>query len=65
MAIRLTRKLALRIDGIDISAVRVGDVIELPEPHARMLLAEGWAELVFDRKLPTVQPEANEDFAVA
>ena len=42
MHVRLQRKLAEKIDGIDLSNHEVGDVIELPERKARMLVAEGW-----------------------
>ena len=41
--VRLVRKLAEMINGIDLSAARVGDEIELPEQDAQMLIAEGWA----------------------
>ena len=44
LRIRLTKKLAAALNGIDISAVRVGDVIDLPDWAARMIVAEGWAE---------------------
>lgn len=43
MRIRLTRKFAQVIDGIDLSRRRVGDVIDLPVNDARTLIAEGWA----------------------
>jgi hypothetical protein len=43
MRIRLTRKFAELIDGIDLSRRRVGDVIDLPVQEARTLIAEGWA----------------------
>ena len=43
MRIRLTRKFAERIDGIDLSRRRVGEVIELSVHEARTLVAEGWA----------------------
>lgn len=42
MHVRLRRKLAEKIDGIDLSNHEVGDVIDLPERKARMLVAEGW-----------------------
>jgi hypothetical protein len=42
--IRLTKKLAAALNGIDISALQVGDVIELSDSAARMMIAEGWAE---------------------
>ena len=43
MRVRLTRKLADEIDGIDLKGQTVGDVFELPEREARVLLAEEWA----------------------
>ena len=45
MKVRLIRKFAEEIDGIDLSAHRVSDVLDLPRRDAQMLLAEGWAEL--------------------
>jgi len=44
--VRLTKKLAEAIDGIDLSARRVGDVVDLPKHDAEILLAEGWASPV-------------------
>ena len=44
--IRLIRKLAPVINGVDLTMYRVGDVIELPRATAVMLILEGWAELV-------------------
>jgi hypothetical protein len=43
MKIQLTRKLAERLDGIDVSAHRVGDVLDLTDQAARLLIAERWA----------------------
>ena len=43
MRVRLTKKLANRIDGVDICAHRVGDIMDLPPREARLLLAEEWA----------------------
>ena len=43
MKVRLTRKLAESIDGVDLGEWRVGDVFEVPASAARLLLAEGWA----------------------
>ncbi|HEY2905480.1 MAG TPA: hypothetical protein VGJ29_06235 [Vicinamibacterales bacterium] len=40
---RLTRKLAEMIDGVDLSQRHVGDVFRLAEPEARLLVAEDWA----------------------
>ena len=43
MRVRLTRKYADRIDGIDLEGCQVGDVLDLPPSDARLLLAEEWA----------------------
>jgi hypothetical protein len=42
-AVRLTRKYAEAIDGIDLSGNKVGDLLSLTHQDARMLIAEGWA----------------------
>jgi hypothetical protein len=52
MQIRLTRKLAESIDGVDLSHDEVGKVIDVPLHDAQMLIAEGWgspAETAADR----------------
>jgi hypothetical protein len=36
----------MRLNGIDLSAIEVGDVVEMPERDAAMLIREGWAERV-------------------
>jgi hypothetical protein len=41
--LRLTRKLADVIDGVDLTGRAVGDVFKLPASEARLLIAEGWA----------------------
>ena len=46
--IRLTRKLASQLNGVDLSSLKVGDVVHLPAWDAMMLVLEGWAELVHD-----------------
>ena len=46
MHIRLTRKLADVVNGLDIRPFKVGQLIDLPDPFARMLIAEQWAEHV-------------------
>jgi hypothetical protein len=43
MKVRLTRKLANRLDGVDVSNNVVGDVLDLPAEEARLLVAEKWA----------------------
>jgi hypothetical protein len=49
--IRLTRKLAGLLNGIDVTNQQVGDIMDLPEKAAAMLIAEVWAEAV-DAPLP-------------
>ena len=44
MLVRLMRKLAPVLNGVDLSKFQVGDVLDLSKPMAWMLVAEGWAE---------------------
>jgi len=48
MRVRISRKLADSVDGIDLSHCAVGDVIDLADHQARMIVAERWA--VFARR---------------
>lgn len=43
MKVRLTKKLAHMIDGIDLGEHTVGETLDLPPRHASLLLAEEWA----------------------
>lgn len=43
MRVRLTRKLANCLDGVDVSDRQVGEVIDLAPREARLLVAEEWA----------------------
>ena len=63
MRIRLTRKFALCLNGVDVSKLQVGDEVDLPERSAMLLVLEGWAEPVepvappFARSpYPTIRP---------
>lgn len=44
MRVRLIRKLANSLNGIDLKKVRVGEVVDVSNSEASMLIAEGWAE---------------------
>jgi hypothetical protein len=44
MKVQLTKKLAERIDGVDLTGRSVGDVMDLPVDEARILVAEHWAQ---------------------
>ena len=43
MQVRLLRKLATEIHGVDLSGHDVGDVVDLPPAKAKWLVIEGWA----------------------
>jgi hypothetical protein len=57
--VRLTRKLAEEIDGIDLSAHRVGEVFDIPGEEAALLIAERWAEPVRARRRSLVKERST------
>ena len=46
MRVRLNAKLAEVVEGVDLSSYAEGDLIDLTEPEAKLLVAGGWAERV-------------------
>jgi hypothetical protein len=38
--VRLTKKLAAVLNGVDVSALSIGDVLELPDAAGHMMIAE-------------------------
>jgi hypothetical protein len=46
MRVRLTRKYAECIDGVDLSGRQVGEIMDIPNRDAALLVAEGWASLI-------------------
>ncbi len=54
--VRLLRKLAENMNGVDVSKVQVGDQLDLSPSAARVLILEGWAELV-----EVVRPQESQD----
>ena len=62
MRLRLIRKLANVINGLDLSRTKVGGIIDLPRREADMLLAEGWAEPVPDEAPLPTPPEFKPHF---
>lgn len=48
LRVRLTRKLAERLNGVDLSKWRVGECLDLSPRDAHVLVREGWGELVDD-----------------
>jgi hypothetical protein len=57
--VRLTRKLAPKMNGIDVSRLQEGDVTELPDDRAMTLIELGWAERATDLDSSTPQPLRN------
>lgn len=53
MRVRIVRKLADRVDGIDLTNCGVGEVIDLPDPDGRLIIAEEWG--VFARRRADVE----------
>ena len=64
MRVRIVRKLADWVDGIDLRHCTAGDVIDLGDSHARLMIAEEWA--VFARRAAdAVASGGSEGAAVA
>lgn len=57
--VRLTRKYAAMIDGVDLDDVVVGDLLELSPRDADVLIAEGWAEPATDRRRSKLLPRRS------
>ena len=55
MKVRLTKKYAEQINGIDLHGRDIGDVLELPPEKARLVLAEEWA---IPERRETSRPDA-------
>jgi hypothetical protein len=54
--IRLTRKLAATLNGLNVSNVSVGEVIVVSDADAAMMVAEGWAEPISTSDGPSGDP---------
>lgn len=54
--VRLIRKYAAMIDGVDLEHATVGDRLELSPHDAEVLIAEGWAEPAADRRRSKLLP---------
>ena len=49
-SVRLTRKFAERLDGVDLTHYAVGDTMRLSHHDADLIVAEGWGERVLIRR---------------
>lgn len=65
MRIRLTAKLAEVVNGIDLSHYEEGDVMDLSDREARLLMAEKWAEAVHEHEDVSCVPVHLHERAVA
>ena len=63
MRVRVVRKLADWVDGIDLSHCTAGDLIDLADRQARIMIAERWA--VFARRAADRAASAAEDAAAS
>jgi hypothetical protein len=43
---RLTKKIALCVNGVDLTHLHVGDIMDFDYDNARMMIDSGWAEIV-------------------
>lgn len=55
-SVRLIRKYAEMIDGVNLETAEVGDRLELPRHDAEILIAEGWAERTGDERRVRLLP---------
>ena len=61
MQVRLTRKLAQCIDGVDLTGHQVGEILNLPVHDAHLLIAEDWAEVyIAELARPSLLPRLPE-----
>jgi hypothetical protein len=55
-SVRLIRKYAEMIDGVNLGEAEVGDRLELSRRDAEVLIAEGWAERAVDERRVRLLP---------
>jgi hypothetical protein len=63
MRVRLTVKLAEMVEGVDLSHCAEGDVVELSEDDATLLIRGGWAERVAGEERIACIPRHRRDIA--
>jgi len=59
MRVCLTRKLAGKVNGVDLAGYQAGDVLDLPAAQALLLVAEGWA---VDEPRTSENPDQQDNF---
>ena len=58
VSVRLLRKYAESIDGVNLANAVVGDRLDLPPRDAGILIAEGWAVRADDKRVERLLPRA-------
>ena len=58
VSVRLLRKYAESIDGVNLEKAVVGDRLDLPPRDAGILIAEGWAVRADDERVERLLPRA-------
>jgi hypothetical protein len=61
MRVRLVKKFAEKIDGIDLSEHVVGTSLQVEDREAQLLIAEGWAVPEKDKKKRAADTPAHSD----
>jgi hypothetical protein len=56
MRVKLIRKFANALNGVDLSSVREGDTLDVKPHEAALLVGEGWAELL-EEPSPNTKPK--------
>lgn len=62
MRVKLVRKFANVLNGVDLSAINVGDVLDLMPYQAQMLILEGWAEEAPHRPGKVIELQSAKNF---
>jgi hypothetical protein len=60
LRVRLVKKFAIVLNGVDLSRRRVGDLFSCPDRIGRMLVLEGWAEMVEQAQALALAPNGRE-----
>ena len=61
MKIRLTKRLARFLNGIDLSDAQAGEVMDVSEREAALLVREGWAAPIEEGGTLTAAPHRADD----
>ena len=58
--VRLTKNLVSILDGVDISMLNVGEILELADSSAALLIAEKWAEPIAEPVVDLIDEPVDE-----